>query len=173
MTSSVATRKDRDRMKALGVWGERKAFALLQKAGFRKVRDINAEMLNHPFADIYAERGNMRYIIGLKTRNKYQMNGIINPTYNVRKRGTNVGVIAQRHNATLAWVAIQAIPEEQKFSAYFGTIAQIEDFGERFSIPMKPEKTRMYECLADLEPDTSLRPEWSNGGYAHAIAKGR
>jgi Holliday junction resolvase len=158
---------NRERTKALGDWGEKKAVALLQKAGFRNVRDMNAEMSNHPFGDIYAERGGVRYMIGVKTRNKYQVSGILNPTYNVRKKGANVWIIAQRHSAVLAWVAIQTIPEERKFSAYFGTIAQIEDRGERFSIPMRSERTPGYDCLSHPpeEFDPSIHPEWSNGGY--------
>jgi hypothetical protein len=117
-------------------------------------------------------------LIGIKTRNKYQVSGLLNPTYNVRKRGVDVGAIARRHQAILAWVAIPVVPEEQKFSAYFGTIAQIEDRGERFSIPMKPEQTGRYECISrPLEEfDQSIRPEWSNGGHARraaASAEGR
>jgi hypothetical protein len=103
----------------------------------------------------------------VKTRNKYQASGLLNPTYNIRKRGADVGAIARRQNAIPAWIAIPVIPEEQKFSAYFGTIAQIEDRGERFSIPMKPEQTAGYECLSrpPEEFDPTIRPDWSNGGY--------
>ena len=168
MISSGAT--DRERTKALGLWGEKKALVLLLRTGFRIVKDMNAEMPNHPFGDVYAERGNMRYMVGVKTRNKYQASGALNSTYNIRKRGANVEVIARRHNAILAWVAIQVIPEEQRFNAYFGTIDQIEDRGERFSIPMKPERASAYECLADLESDIALRPEFSNGGYPRAMS---
>jgi hypothetical protein len=139
---------------------EKKAIDLLKRAGFRNVRDINAETFNHPFGDIYAERDGARYLIGVKTRNKYQVSGLINPTYNVRKRGVDVNSVARKCNATLAWVGIALVPEEQRFSAYFGTIAQIEDAGERFSIPMKPEQTTRYECLSRRveEFDSSIRP---------------
>jgi hypothetical protein len=164
------TRGRVQRLRALGGWGEQKAVDLLKRAGFRNVRDMNAEMLNHPFGDICAERDGERYLIGVKTRNKYQVSGLINPTYNVRKRGVDVRAIARRRSAALAWVAIPVIPEEQSFSAYFGTLAQIEDRGERFSIPMKPDQTARYECIALEEVDTSIRPEWSNGGYARRPA---
>ena len=161
------TRERVQRKRALGDWGEIKAVGLLQRAGFQNVRDMNAERFNHPFGDIYAERDGARYLIGVKTRNKYQVSGLINPTYNVRKRGADVKAIAQRYNATLAWVAISVVPEEQSFSAYFGTIAQIEDAGERFSIPMRPEQTKRYDCLSRPveELDELIRGEWSNGGY--------
>jgi len=161
------TRERVQRKRAFGDWGENKAIDLLKRAGFRNVRDMNAESSNHPFGDICAERNASRYLIGVKTRNKYQASGLINPTYNVRKRGVDVGAVARRHKAILAWVAIPVIPEERSFSAYFGTIDQIENAGERFSIPMRPEQTVRYECLSRPleESDPSIRPEWSNGGY--------
>jgi Holliday junction resolvase len=161
--------KESERRKALGNWGENKAISLLKAAGFSDVRDMNAEISNHPFGDIYAERSGARYLIGVKTRNKYQVSGLINPTYNVRKKGADVQILAARYKAELAWVAIPVVPEEQKFSAYFGTIKQIEENAERFSIPTKPEKTRRYECLGNEEIDRSIRPEWSNGGYAAVV----
>jgi hypothetical protein len=161
------TRERVQRKRALGDWGERKAVDLLKRAGFRNVRDMNAESVNHPFGDIFAERDGARYLIGVKTRNRYQVSGLINPTYNVRKRGADVEAVARRHSAALAWVAIAVIPEEQIFSAFFGTIVQIDGDGERYSIPMKPEKTARYECLSrPLEEfDSSIRSDWSNGGY--------
>jgi hypothetical protein len=164
------TRERVQRKRALGDWGEKKAIELLKRADFQNVRDMNAESSNHPFCDIYAERGGRRYLIGVKTRNKYQASGLINPTYNVRKRGADVRTIARRHSAVLAWIAIPVVPELQKFGAFFGTIAQIEEAGERFSIPMKPEHIGQYECLTrSLEEfDRSIRPEWSNGGYARS-----
>ena len=130
---------------------------------------MNAETVNHSFGDIYAERDGARYLIGIKTGNKYQVSDLINPTYNVRKGGVDVKkAVAQQYNATLAWVAIAVVPEEQRFGAYFGTIAQIEDAGERFSIPMRPEQTKRYECLSrpaeEVEVDKLIRSEWSNGG---------
>jgi hypothetical protein len=162
------TRERVQRKRALGDWGEKKAIDLLERAGFGNLRDMNAESFNHPFGDICAVRDGVRYLIGVKARNKYQASGLVNPTYNVRKRGADVEATARRHNAVLAWVAIPVIPEKQRFSAYFGTIAQIEDAGERFSIPMRPEQVVRYECLSRPveEFDTSIHPEWSNGGYA-------
>jgi len=166
---------DRERTKALGEWGERKALMLLEKAGFINLRNMNTEMTHHPFADIYGERGGVRYTIGVKTRNKYQKSGLPNPSYNVRKRSAGVEIIAHKYNAQLAWVAIQVIPEQKLFSAYFGTIAQIESQKERFSIPVKPTQTATYERLTDQERefDATIRPEWTNGGYQHFLRLSR
>jgi hypothetical protein len=149
----------------LGNWGERKAQALLLRAGFSKLRDLNAERFNHPFGDIYAERRGARYMIGVKTRNKYQISGILNSTYNIKKKGADLTVVAESYNAQLAWVAIQVIPERQVFWSYFGTIADMEEHGERFSIPMNSSDTFKYERLADEEHDQTLLVGWSNGGF--------
>jgi hypothetical protein len=161
---------EHERRKALGDWGERKAVDLLTnaKASFQNVRDVNAETHHHPFGDIYAERGDQRFLIGVKTRCKHQnqKGGPLNETYNIKKKGADVRVIGDRYKAQLAWVVIQVVPELQTFNAYFGTIAQIEEVKERFSIRMKPAYAGMYERLgSEDEFDPSLRPEWSNGGY--------
>jgi hypothetical protein len=161
------TRGRVQRLRALGDWGEQKAVELLERAGFTDIHELNSEFRNHPFGDIRAARGRKRYLIGVKTRNKYQTSGLLNPTYNVRKRGNDVEKIARLHHADLAWVAISVIPETQKFSAYFGTLSQIQEHGERFSIPMQPVRTTQYERLSRSpeEFDSSIHEEWSNGGY--------
>lgn len=159
---------DKQRMQALGQWGENKTLALLKHAGFMQERDVNAETCNHPFGDIYAERDGVRYLISVKTRNKFQTSGLLNPCYNVRKKGVDVLCIARRYHAQLAWVTVQVIPERQLFCSYFGTINQIQEHGERFSIPMQASATSRYECLADEERDLAIRPEWTNGGYSRS-----
>ena len=167
--------RDHERTKALGDWGEAKAFELLTRAGseFSNVRDINAETANHPFGDLYAERGKERFVIGVKTRNKYQASGPLNPTYNVRKKGYDIDAIGRRYKATLAWIAIQTIPELQTFNAYFGTVDEIQEAKERFSIPMKPHETARYERVGDKDEfAATLSKDWTNGGYPLANAKG-
>jgi hypothetical protein len=152
-----------ERQIALGGWGESKALILLKGAGFTAVRNLN-KPLNHPFADSYAERGGARYLIGVKARNKYTDKGGLNATYNIRKKHMDVRILANQYKAELSWVTIQVVPELQSFWAFFGTIAQIEESGERFSIRMKPEYTKDYEGLGEGR-DVTIRPEWSNGGY--------
>jgi hypothetical protein len=160
--------RESERRKALGDWGEAKALELMNRlgSGFSKAWDVNAETHNHPFGDIYAEHGQSRVLIGVKTRCMFQKHGPLNETYNVKKKSHDVLAIARRYNAELAWIAIQVIPELQTFNAYYGTIAQIEEQKERFSICMKPEYTPQYLRLGQSnETDPSILPEWSNGGY--------
>jgi DNA invertase Pin-like site-specific DNA recombinase len=152
------------RARGLGVWGEQKAAALLERAGFTAIRDLNEDR-PHAFGDLFAERAGRRYLISVKTRNKYQEGGSLNTSYNVREKGADVQAIANKYKAELAWVALQVIPERRIFWAYFGTIEQIDRKGERFSIPMRAVDTREYEPLAEGETDDSLQAEWSNGCY--------
>lgn len=161
---------EHERREALGKWGEKKALVLLKDAPFSGARDVNAETHHHPFGDIYAERGPERFIIGVKTRNMYQVSGLLNASYNVRKKKGSIDIwaIAKRYNAAPAWVAIQVIPELQTFNAYFGTIDQIQERKERFSIPMKPNEIRDYKYMRlakEDEFDPEMFHEWSNGGY--------
>jgi hypothetical protein len=65
-------------------------------------------------------------------------------------------------------VALQVIPERRVFWSYFGTIAMIEENGERFSIPMRASDTPQYECLGDQETDDAISIEWSNGGFSRS-----
>lgn len=170
ITSEIDKRvlTESERQKALGDWGEEKALELLKRpgSGFKNARDVNKETHNHPFGDIFAERGRARLLLGVKTRNMYRVSGTLNGEYNIRKKGADVLSIARRYKADLGWVAIQVIPEQQTFNAYFGTIAEIDKSKERFSIPMRPDKTAGYVRLGqEDEFNSSIRPEWSNGGY--------
>jgi len=113
------------RTKTLGGWGEEKASKLLKRAGFRSVRNLNSEIPNHLFADIYAERDNERFIIGVKTRNKQTAEGKLNSCYNICKKGKDLGALAASYKATPGWIAIQVEAEKRKCSAFFGTMAQI------------------------------------------------
>ena len=154
---------ERERTNQLGCWGESKAASLLKKAKFSAIRDLNKPK-NHKFADIYAERNGVRYVIGVKTRNKFQASGPLNPTYNIQKKGADIDAVAKKYKAELAWVALPVIPEIHTYWAYFGTMAQIVEKKERYSIPMKESDVLNYECLADEEIDASLLAAWSNGG---------
>lgn len=161
--------------KSLAIGASKKAIELLRRqgSGFINVKDINAETANHPFGDVFAGRVNSHpCVIGVKTRNMYKANGLLNSEYNVRKNGRDIDAIGKRYNAQLAWVAIQVIPELQTFNAYFGTIDQIQEDKERFSIPIKAHDTPRYQRLgAKDEFDPTIRKEWSNGGYPLSKAK--
>ena len=87
---------EHERRQALGDWGEKKAFILLKNARFNGVRDVNPETHNHPFGDIYAKRG-PGFVVGVKTRNRYQTSGPLNASYNVQKKGFDILAIGKRY----------------------------------------------------------------------------
>jgi hypothetical protein len=150
------------RTKLLGNYGEVLAGKLLMEAGFSNIRDLNREHVNYPYGDYYAEKDAVAYVISVRTRNKFQQNGRLNPGYNFRKKSADVETIAARLKARLAWIAIQVDVEAQRYWAYFGTMAALNVSGDRYSIPMTPGATRAYFCLADDRFDAFIRPEWNN-----------
>src|SRR3982751_3458742 len=96
-----------ERTRALGRWGELKAVAVLARAQFSSIRDLNFPTPNHQFADILAEEDGALYAVAVKTRNKFQSAGPLNSTFNMRKVGIDIAAIATRYSATPAWLTIQ------------------------------------------------------------------
>ncbi len=134
----------------LGKIGEQWAEALLARNGFTNVQSLNAERSNHSYADIYAEKDGGRYVISVKTRNKLQVSGALNGSYNLSSLGNHydLAVLAENaRQAKAAWIAIAV--EERVFSAYFGLLA---DLNGKNGIPMTEDATSDYQCLAKNEP---------------------
>jgi hypothetical protein len=163
--SSLVRLTRKQRTDALGRWGELKSLALVARAGFTSVRDLNSPIPHHPFADVLANLKGKPFIIGVKTRCKFKDDGRLNDYYNMVKRGADVAAIAESYRAQPAWMTIQVVPELQTFSAFWGKLTT-----ERLSVPMRERDTEKYKrdgyCLADNEIDPTILAEWSNGGYA-------
>ena len=70
-----SSKKEASRKKSLGELGELFAIKAIVDKGFDKIRNLNDQKLNEPFADIFCEKNGVRYIISIKARNKYQKNG--------------------------------------------------------------------------------------------------
>ncbi len=60
------------RFKKLGDVGEELTDSLLRRNGFDEVRNLNLLRNNFAFADVFAERDGVRYVISVKMRNKYE-----------------------------------------------------------------------------------------------------
>ncbi len=143
----------------LGDLGEKIAIDVISRPqnGFVNVRNLNVEHPNHPYVDLYAERDGEKYVISVKTRRKYRINGKLNDNYNLVEKSKSVPgeefelvkEWANKYNAIAAWAVIAG--EASVFSVYFGFFASIQDAG-RYSIPMKPTDLIKYECLAENEP---------------------
>jgi Holliday junction resolvase-like predicted endonuclease len=150
----VQDKLNKIKTKRLGDFGERLAMELLERAGFQNVRDLNAEAMNYPYADLVCERGGKRYVVSVKTRLKYERLGGLNARYNLGKDWRRKARLAeQEKDAIASWVTIQV--DTTGYSAYFGLLSLVE---ESNGIPMQPEAIKYYECLAEGE-EHNLRIE--------------
>jgi len=118
-------KKEAARKKSLGELGELFAIKALVDKRFDKIRNLNDNHRNEPFADLYCEKGSKKFIISVKSRNKYQKNKKLNPRYNL---GSNVGnkalVAEKKYNAKAHWMAIQF--DGLTYNIYFGTIEELK-----------------------------------------------
>lgn len=137
------------RMKKLGDFGEFLAEQLLRKAGFSEVRNLNEERYNNEYADLYAERKSKKYVISVRTRNKYENNGNLNSRY---KLGADcykhAAMLEEKFDAVAAWVTIAVEIDKGTFSAYFGTLESLH--GNK-GVLMTDMATSNYEKLAGEE----------------------
>jgi hypothetical protein len=157
--------KNHIRAKALGNFGEALAATLLVETGFVAVRNLNCDSMNYPYGDLYAVKGGVNYIISVRTRNKLQRNGRLNSAYNFRKKSADVEAIAANLNATPAWLTIQIDVGAQRYWAYFGTMAELNVQGDRYSVSMSERATAEYICLAENRFHPLIRSDWDNRSY--------
>lgn len=143
---SKLDKKVTSRWKKLGDLGEDLAVILLEKAGFKNIKNLNRERQNRIFADIYAKRDQVSYVISVKARNKYENNGNLNGRY---KLGANCyeksAEIEKEFKAQAAWVTIAIGIDTGTFDAYFGTLKSLND---NKGVPMTERATSNYEKLA-------------------------
>ena len=76
-------KKEALRKKSLGELGELFGIKALVDHSFERVTNLNDKKMNYPYADLYAEKENKKYIISIKARNKYQKNSSLNAHYNL------------------------------------------------------------------------------------------
>jgi hypothetical protein len=82
MTQKLSkSQKETLRRKSLGELGELVAIKALVDRSFSKITNLNDQQHNYPFADLYAQKGQKKYVISVKSRNKYQANGKLNSRY--------------------------------------------------------------------------------------------
>jgi len=113
--------KEASRKKSLGELGELFAIKTLVDHEFDRIRNLNDTKLNEPFADVLCEKDGMRYVISVKARNKYQLNGKLNSRYNL---GSDVYKHSKsseaKYDAKAYWMAIQF--DLQEYSVFFGPL---------------------------------------------------
>ena len=136
--------KEAKRKKSLGELGELFGIKALVDNSFKNIENINDSKMNYPFADLYAEKGDEKYVISIKARNKYQKNGTLNSRY---KLGSNAYSHASRaeekFDAEAYWMAVQF--DKKTVSIYFGSLAELNQSN---GIPMqKCERGTVGTCL--------------------------
>ena len=135
------------RFKKLGDFGEILAAEVLKENGFNKIRNLNDDQNNFEFADYYAEKDGQKFLISVKTRNKFEHTGILNSRYklgrNLEKKIKHVLSQAEFNNCIPAWLAIAM--EKTSFDAYFGLIS---DLAGNHGISMSLKACENYHCLA-------------------------
>jgi hypothetical protein len=176
-----SVRRPNARITRLGELGEALAEEALRATDFVKIRNLNRERNNQPYADLLAEREGTRYFIGVKARNELQVSGALNPTYNLflipykknsllRDRGVTVDEItrhgisqihqlAAHFDAIPAWITVPIRSYAQTYAVYFGLL---EELGNRRSIPMTEKAIKSHECLRQWTKDARITADLSN-----------
>ena len=136
------------RSKNLGDIGETLTEFLLMKSDFNNIQNLNLIKNNFPFADYFAEKDNICYVISVKMRNKYQFttNGAkkLNSRYNLgSKCYEHANNAEKQYNAKAAFLSISL--DFNTYCAYFGLLS---DLNGSLGINMSEKAVIKYTCLA-------------------------
>ena len=137
------------RLHKLGTAGEKLAEKTLQKNRFSKIINLNRDIPNFPYADLYAEKEDLRYLISVKIRNKNEAGrNKLNSRYNLGNNCYKAAELLERiTGAQSAWLVIQL--ERTTYNAYFGLLSDLKG---NAGIPMTPKAVKKYKCLANALP---------------------
>ena len=117
-------KKEAARKKSLGELGELFALKALVDQRFDKIRNLNDQKMNEKFADIICEKNGVRYVISVKARNKFQINGKLNTRYNLGSNAYEKAMYAEKkYDAKAYWLAVQF--DSSSFSIYFGSLLEL------------------------------------------------
>jgi hypothetical protein len=117
-------KKEATKMKSLGELGELFAIKALVDQKFDRIRNLNDNNMNESYSDIECEKNGIKYVISVKARNKYQLNGKVNSRYNLGSQVYEKARKAEKKfKASAYWMAIQF--DTKCYSAYFGSLAEL------------------------------------------------
>jgi len=109
------------RKKSLGELGELIAIKTLVDLHFDKIRNVNDVHMNEPFVDIICQKETRKYIVSVKARNMYQLNGKINSRYNIGSNAYENAKKAEiKFQAVAYWMAIQF--DIHHYSVFWGSL---------------------------------------------------
>jgi|SRR5579871_3033199 len=140
----------------LGLIGEQLAIAELYAHGFTSIKALNYPTKNHPFADVYAERGGDKYWISVKARNKYQTDGSRNYCYKISPKERAFALRLEQDNpgTEAVCVAVSVVVSQNScrdgespnsYSCYFARLRELTD---QQGIGMRKHQLPKYECFA-------------------------
>lgn len=116
--------KEAMRKKSLGELGELFAIKTLVDNCFDKIRNLNDDHMNEAFADIICEKNNQKYVISVKARNMYQIDGTINNRYNLGSNAyENAKKAELKYKGIAYWMAIQF--DLHYYSVFFGSLESL------------------------------------------------
>lgn len=117
-------KKEALRKKSLGELGELFAIKALVDHRYDRVANLNDRKMNFPFADLYAEKDDKKFIISVKARNKYQKNHKLNNYYNLGREAYSKAKAAEKeYCAEPFWMAIQF--DHSSYSIYLGSLTEL------------------------------------------------
>jgi len=126
-------KKEALRKKSLGELGELFAIKALVDNSFERIVNLNDRKMNYPYADLYAEKENKKYVISIKARNKYQKNHSLNSHYNLGNNAYQKAKNAEKeYGAEAYWMAIQF--DKLTYSIYFGSLIELN---QQNAIPVR------------------------------------
>jgi hypothetical protein len=128
----------------------------LERAGFTKIT-LNREQGTFPHAHVVAHKGAQKYLVGVTSREEIGADGDPNPSYNVVKAAEDMAAarqMARSMGAIPAFVTIALYKEKGLYSAYFGTLDQVNF---RRSIPMLEDDRKKYVALQEQIHDQRVR----------------
>ncbi|MBL8025185.1 MAG: hypothetical protein JNL74_02170 [Fibrobacteres bacterium] len=124
-SSEVQKRKEAARKKSLGELGELFAIKALVDNKYDKIRNLNDDHMNEAFADLSCEKNGTKYVISVKARNMFQINGKLNTRYNLGSKVYEKARMAESKYAAIpCWMAIQF--DMHHYSVYFGAIKELD-----------------------------------------------
>jgi hypothetical protein len=124
ITRKTPNQKEALRKKSLGELGELFAIKALVDNKFDKIRNLNDQHMNEAFADIICEKDDTRFVISVKARNMYQLNGKINDRYNLGSNAyRNANLAEEKYEGKAYWMAIQF--DVHQYSVFFGSLISL------------------------------------------------
>ena len=123
---NTVNKKEAARKKSLGELGELFALKALVDQQFDKIRNLNDQKMNEKFADIICEKDGIKYVVSVKARNKFQINGKLNTRYNLGSNAYEKAKYAEeKYKAKAYWLAVQF--DSNSFSIYFGSLDELNN----------------------------------------------